>query len=68
VKLNIIESILGSLAFNYLRAELQLGYAAKAQITKFDNVLGISILVVGTKKYPYLMNEDIENSLKMGLE
>lgn len=40
---------MSSLAFNYLRAELQLGYSAKAMINKFENVIGYVVYVMGTK-------------------
>ena len=49
---NMVNSILDTITFNYLRGDKQLGYVANTDIMNVQNIIGIQVFVVGDKSMP----------------
>ncbi|CAD8201249.1 unnamed protein product [Paramecium pentaurelia] len=62
--MNILKGTFDSSAFNYLRTDLQLGYLVSAKFTPLECLDGAAILVQGSAKTPYQVNQYIEDFLQ----
>ncbi|CAD8119922.1 unnamed protein product [Paramecium sonneborni] len=62
--MNILKGTFDSYAFNYLRTDLQLGYLVSAKFSPLECLDGAGILVQGSAKSPYQVNQHIEDFLQ----
>ncbi|CAD8182719.1 unnamed protein product [Paramecium octaurelia] len=62
--MNILKGTFDSYAFNYLRTDLQLGYLVSAKFQPLECLDGAAILVQGSAKSPYQVNQHIEDFLQ----
>ena len=63
--MRIIKSIIDTEVYSYLRGKLELGYQSHAHFSpEFEKVLGIMILISGSKKLPHEMDQNIEDCIK----